>query len=139
MPVEPIVMGIAYGDQWTNMVQPFWAIPLMGLTGVDVRQFADAAELGRAWRARQGIAPGVPVVLCLGRLCRRKNQVALVRAMARLTPRFPDAMLCLAGRGPDEDGLRRLARESGLGTRVRFEGAVDGPTRRASFATPAYS
>jgi short-chain fatty acids transporter len=33
------VMSIAYGDQWTNMVQPFWAIPLMGMTKVDPRQF----------------------------------------------------------------------------------------------------
>jgi len=32
-------MAVAYGDQWTNMIQPFWAIPLMGLTGVDVRRF----------------------------------------------------------------------------------------------------
>ena len=34
-----IVLGVAYGDQWTNMIQPFWAIPLMGLTRVNVRQF----------------------------------------------------------------------------------------------------
>jgi short-chain fatty acids transporter len=33
------VMAVAYGDDVTNMVQPFWAIPLMGLTGVDVRAF----------------------------------------------------------------------------------------------------
>jgi len=39
LPVEQTVMAISYGDQWTNMVQPFWAIPLMGLTGVNVRQF----------------------------------------------------------------------------------------------------
>ena len=23
-----IVLGVAYGDQWTNMIQPFWTIPL---------------------------------------------------------------------------------------------------------------
>lgn len=39
MPVEQSVMALAYGDQLTNMIQPFWAIPLMGLTGVNVRQF----------------------------------------------------------------------------------------------------
>ena len=32
-------MAVSYGDQVTNMIQPFWAIPLMGLTGVNVRQF----------------------------------------------------------------------------------------------------
>jgi short-chain fatty acids transporter len=24
-------MSIAYGDQWTNMIQPFWALPLLGI------------------------------------------------------------------------------------------------------------
>ena len=33
--VEPyvIVLGVAYGDQWTNMIQPFWTIPLLQLLG----------------------------------------------------------------------------------------------------------
>jgi short-chain fatty acids transporter len=31
------VMAVAYGDQWTNMLQPFWALPLLGLTGVRAR------------------------------------------------------------------------------------------------------
>ncbi len=33
------VMAISYGDQLTNMIQPFWAIPLMGLTGANPREF----------------------------------------------------------------------------------------------------
>ena len=39
LPIEQTVMAVSYGDQWTNMIQPFWAIPLMGLTGVNVRRF----------------------------------------------------------------------------------------------------
>jgi len=39
LPVERAVMAVAYGDEWTNMIQPFWAIPLMGLTGVHARSF----------------------------------------------------------------------------------------------------
>lgn len=31
------VMAVAYGDQWTNMLQPFWALPLLGLTGMRAR------------------------------------------------------------------------------------------------------
>lgn len=38
-PIEQTVMAVSYGDQWTNMTQPFWALPLAGLTGVDVRRF----------------------------------------------------------------------------------------------------
>ncbi|MCZ6445241.1 MAG: TIGR00366 family protein [Planctomycetota bacterium] len=32
-----IVMAVAYGDQLTNMLQPFWALPLLGITGVKAR------------------------------------------------------------------------------------------------------
>jgi len=28
-----VVMALAWGDQWTNLVQPFWALPLLGITG----------------------------------------------------------------------------------------------------------
>lgn len=32
-----IVMSIAYGDQWTNLIQPFWAIPMLVIAGLSVR------------------------------------------------------------------------------------------------------
>ncbi len=32
-----MVMALAYGDQWTNMLQPFWALPLLAITGVKAR------------------------------------------------------------------------------------------------------
>lgn len=37
--VDParLVMALAYGDQWTNMLQPFWALPLLGITRVPAR------------------------------------------------------------------------------------------------------
>jgi short-chain fatty acids transporter len=31
---ELIVMGIAYGDQWTNIIHPFVVIPLLIMTGL---------------------------------------------------------------------------------------------------------
>lgn len=27
-------MGVAWGDAWTNMVQPFWALPILGIAGL---------------------------------------------------------------------------------------------------------
>ena len=30
-------MMVAWGDQWTNMIQPFWALPLLGLAGLSAR------------------------------------------------------------------------------------------------------
>jgi short-chain fatty acids transporter len=32
------VMALAYGDQLTNMLQPFWALPLLGITGLQARE-----------------------------------------------------------------------------------------------------
>ncbi len=37
--VQPNVtgMGIAWGDAWTNMIQPFWALPALGIAGLSAR------------------------------------------------------------------------------------------------------
>jgi short-chain fatty acids transporter len=32
-----VAMSIAYGDQWTNMIQPFWALPLLGIAKLGAR------------------------------------------------------------------------------------------------------
>ncbi len=37
--VDPAVtsMAIAWGDAWTNMIQPFWALPALGIAGLGAR------------------------------------------------------------------------------------------------------
>ena len=37
--VKPAVTGmaIAWGDQWTNMIQPFWALPALGAAGLGAK------------------------------------------------------------------------------------------------------
>ncbi|MBO6517647.1 MAG: short-chain fatty acid transporter [Bacteroidia bacterium] len=37
IPMAKTVMALAYGDQLTNMLQPFWALPLLGITGLKAR------------------------------------------------------------------------------------------------------
>lgn len=32
-----IVMAVAYGDQWSNLIQPFWTIPLLAVAGLGMR------------------------------------------------------------------------------------------------------
>ncbi len=32
------IMAMAYGDQLTNMLQPFWALPLLGITGLKAKE-----------------------------------------------------------------------------------------------------
>lgn len=44
------IMALAYGDQLTNMLQPFWALPLLGVTGLKAKE----------------ILPYSLLVMCLG-------------------------------------------------------------------------
>jgi len=32
------IMAVAYGDEWTNMLQPFWALALLGITRLKARE-----------------------------------------------------------------------------------------------------
>ncbi|NOZ46325.1 MAG: short-chain fatty acid transporter [Chlorobi bacterium] len=36
--IPKTIMALAYGDQITNMMQPFWALPLLGITGLKAKQ-----------------------------------------------------------------------------------------------------
>ncbi|MCO5724536.1 short-chain fatty acid transporter [Robiginitalea marina] len=38
VPFPRAVMALAYGDQLTNMLQPFWALPLLAITGLKARE-----------------------------------------------------------------------------------------------------
>lgn len=53
--VDParLVMAVAYGDSWTNMIQPFWALPALAITGAKARDVvgytALALVIGGCW------------------------------------------------------------------------------------------
>jgi short-chain fatty acids transporter len=36
--LEKSIMAMAYGDQLTNLMQPFWALPLLGITGLKAKE-----------------------------------------------------------------------------------------------------
>lgn len=38
IPLGKPIMALAYGDQLTNMMQPFWALPLLGITGLSAKE-----------------------------------------------------------------------------------------------------
>ncbi|MCK6449556.1 MAG: glycosyltransferase [Alphaproteobacteria bacterium] len=84
--------------------------------------FVDAAPAAEPVpRAAFGTPGQAAVLLALGRLHVNKGFDVLLRALATL----PDAVLWLAGAGPEEAALKRLAHELGLGERVRFLGWRD--------------
>lgn len=50
MGVDPgaMVMAVAYGDQLANMLQPFWALPLLAITGVRARDIVGYTAIAMA-------------------------------------------------------------------------------------------
>jgi glycosyltransferase involved in cell wall biosynthesis len=84
--------------------------------GVDVAKLA--ATDGRKVRQELGVGAR-SIVACASRMAPEKGVDVLIRAFAR-TP--GDALLVLAGGGPDVERCRELARELGVADRVRFLG-----------------
>ena len=60
--VDPakVAMSIAYGDQWTNMIQPFWALPLLGIAQLGVRDIMGYCCMTLIW---SGIIMGAGLLL----------------------------------------------------------------------------
>ena len=88
------------------------------LHGVDLRLFqppADRAVL------RNSLGMTGPTLVSVGHLIDRKGHDVAIRAM----PDLPHHTLLIAGDGPREAALRRLAHGLGLDGRVRFLGHVD--------------
>jgi glycosyltransferase involved in cell wall biosynthesis len=90
-----------------------------------------AAPLERAFTD----PPGPPRIVAMGRLARQKGFDLLLRAVARLPDRHARAEVVLAGEGPEEPALRRLAGALGLAERVRFPGNVGNPATLHRSAT----
>ena len=45
VPASKMIMSVAYGDELTNMLQPFWAIPLLAITGIKARDIVGYTAL----------------------------------------------------------------------------------------------
>lgn len=86
-----------------------------------IGNFADETEVSALPRTSFATPAGVPLMLAAGRLHRNKAFDTLLQALTEV----PEAHLWLAGDGPEDDALRRLAAELGVAPRVRFLGWRD--------------
>jgi PEP-CTERM/exosortase A-associated glycosyltransferase len=90
---------------------------------VDARQFSGTASPDPALRARLGL-DGATVVGFAGSFYAYEGLHLLVEALDRLRSKRPELRLLLVGGGPQEEGLRKLVAEKGLGDKVVFTGRV---------------
>jgi glycogen synthase len=89
--------------------------------GVDPMKY-DPAKVSekerRALRAKYGIPPGAPLVLFVGRLTEVKGAWRLARAVPAVLNEHPDARFILLGKGEQEQMIRDIIAEQGVGGSV---------------------
>ena len=91
--------------------------------GVDEKRYRVTSSQERtAVRQQLGLKKQQKVLLCVGELLPNKNQAMAIRMMDIVRKTFPDALLLLAGNGPQRENLERLTEELGLQEHVRFLG-----------------
>ena len=84
------------------------------------RRFFDRSEL----RLELGIPPHQRILLYVGRLAKEKNMSVLFEMAARVFHQDPRLRLWLVGDGPYRGECIRIARQLGIGDRVKFVGFV---------------
>ncbi len=62
------------------------------------------------------------VILCTGELNKNKNQAFLISAMPMVIEKYPNALLLLAGNGPEEENLKQLISKLNLEDNVKLLG-----------------
>lgn len=85
---------------------------------VHIPNFADETDVEPVARGSFETPVDRPLLLAAGRLHENKGFDILLQALTRI----PDAILWLAGSGPEEQALKQQCRELGLDPRVRFLG-----------------
>jgi glycosyltransferase involved in cell wall biosynthesis len=100
-----------------SVTAPITVIP----TGLSFGPPIDRAEARRSL----GIPPEQRILLYVGRLAKEKNMGVLLEAAALAMKADPSLRLWLVGDGPYRSECVLIARQLGIGDRVRFVGFVD--------------
>jgi glycosyltransferase involved in cell wall biosynthesis len=120
---------VAVSDDLAGYLAPGLGIPRerlrvvhngIPLAAVPPREGERAAERAKA-RAELGLPPDGPLLVAVGNLYPVKDHATLLRAAAPIG----GVRVAIAGRGGEEESLRRLARELGCEARVHLLGLRD--------------
>ena len=93
--------------------------------GVDEKRYHPINSDEKAsLRLKMGFGVKQKIILCIGELLPNKNQRMAIRAMTEIVKEFPDAMLLIAGNGPEKENLEQLIASSRLQKNVVLLGYV---------------
>ena len=62
IPLNKVAMAVAFGDAWTNMVQPLWALPLLGIARLGIKDIMGYCTVALLW---SGLIYTVGILLLL--------------------------------------------------------------------------
>lgn len=110
-------------------IRQYWHVPAARIVsssiGVDTARFQPDAAAGEASRRESGLAPSDRVMLVVARFYPEKGVELAIRAARAMDD--PDAVLLIAGDGPQRDFLEALVRDLPGRTRIRFLGLLQDP------------
>ena len=92
--------------------------------GVDEKRYFPIQEEKKQLRLEMGYNENQKLILCIGELLPNKNQQMAIRMMPEILKKYPDAMLLIAGNGPEKNNLENLTVELGLQNNVKLLGYV---------------
>ena len=91
--------------------------------GVDEnRYFPVSKEEKLRLRKEMGFGENQKLLLCVGELLPNKNQKMAIHAMRKIVKRYPDAILFIAGNGPEKENLENEIKQCGLENNVKMLG-----------------
>lgn len=92
-------------------------------TGVDSNRYHTISPAERAEKKQKmGFGQDQRLILSVGELLPNKNHIMAVRAMKSVVERVPEAVLLIAGNGPEEENLNREIDSLGLQNNVKLMG-----------------
>ena len=92
-------------------------------TGVDPERYTPANDPeSKDIKQDLGFSGDTELIVCVGELLPNKNQKLAIEAMVHVIQAHPNAVLLLAGNGPERENLEALVRERNLTENVKFLG-----------------
>lgn len=93
--------------------------------GVDEKRYYPVTDEQKiTLRQNMGFDKEQKIILCIGELLPNKNQAMAIKMMSKVVEKYPDALLLLAGNGPEKDNLEKIISDYGLQDNIRMLGYV---------------